>query len=94
MKCPKCGNEYMDNLAACPVCYEKDRAVGVDTDSFRYAVLGFLLPPVGLYLSKKWRDVSPVKARTVKNGAMMGFGFWAACLAAYAIVMLAATYVE
>ena len=94
MKCPNCGNEYMDGLAACPACYEKARSAGKDTDSFRYAVLGYLLPLVGWFLSKKWQRQSPMKAKTVKNGALMGFAFWAACLVAFIVVVLVMNYVE
>lgn len=94
MKCPKCGNEYMDHLAACPVCFEKDRANGSDTNDFRYAVWGFLLPPVGLVLHKRWKDISPMKAKTVKNGAILGLWFLGALAAVVAMVLLAVNFVE
>jgi len=94
MKCPNCGNEYMDGLVTCPACYEKARSAGKDTDSFRYAVLGYLLPIVGWFLSKKWQHESPMKAKTVKNGALLGFAFWAACLVAFIVVVLVMNYVD
>ena len=94
MRCPRCGNEYMDKLVTCPVCYEKDRNAGKDTDDFRYAILGYLLPLVGWYLSKKWQEESPMKAKTVKNGSLLGFALWAAFLVVLAVVIIVMNYVD
>ena len=94
MKCSKCGNEYMDTLAACPVCFEKDQAIGVDTNAFRYAVFGFFLPLVAMYQAKKWCEISPMKAKTTQNGARLGLAFLGSILAVLLVVIVTMNYVD
>ena len=44
-----------------------------DAPSFGFAVLGFFLPLVGLILYLVWKDDTPLKAKSVGKGALIGF---------------------
>ena len=83
--CVNCGKELADNAAFCPECgsrqtaepvavtsntYEKPQAPA-DGSSFGFAVLGFLLPLVGLILYLVWKDSTPLKAKSAGKGALI-----------------------
>ena len=44
----------------------------VDTGSFGWAVLGFLIPIVGLILFLVWKDTKPLSAKQAGMGALVG----------------------
>lgn len=83
--CVNCGKELADNAAFCSECgseqtaeavvvtnntYEKPQAPA-DGSSFGFAVLGFLLPLVGLILYLVWKDSTPLKAKSAGKGALI-----------------------
>ena len=45
----------------------------MDAPSTGYALLGFLIPIVGLILYLVWKDTMPQRARSVGRGALIGF---------------------
>lgn len=59
-----------------------------DAPSFGFAILGFLIPLVGLILYLVWKDTTPQKAKSCGKGALIGvivsvvFSIIASCAAA------------
>ena len=79
--CSKCGAQMDDNASFCPKCgseqkpsnpYQAPRprppADPNDTGSVGWAILGFLVPLVGLILFLVWMNTRP------KSGKMAGIG--------------------
>lgn len=60
----------------------------IDSGSFGWAVLGFLLPVVGLILYLVWKDAKPLSARQAGKGALVSVIVSAALLILYVIVIL------
>lgn len=76
--CSKCGNEVDDEAVICPKCGcaigdNKVAATGKnDAPSFGFALLGFLIPIVGLILYLIWKNDTPLKAKSAGKGALIG----------------------
>ena len=80
MFCRRCGKEMPDGATYCPSCGEPQsgsptaqqpnyqQSMVYDSGSFGWAILGFLIPIVGLILWLAWMDVKP------KSGKMAGLG--------------------
>lgn len=78
MFCKYCGHEMNDNERFCTNCgnYVNDNPIqnqAVDSGSFGWAVLGFLIPIVGLILFLVWRNTKPKSAKMAGIGAIVGF---------------------
>ena len=83
MYCRKCGKQINDGTAYCPFCGEPQGAGGssqqapyqqtmvYDSGSFGWAILGFLIPIVGLILWLAWLDVKPNSAKMAGMGALV-----------------------
>ena len=74
--CSKCGKEIEDDAIICVHC---GRAVAnapataaADAPNTGYAVLGFLIPLVGLILYLMNKDTAPLKAKSAGKGALIG----------------------
>jgi len=67
--CPKCGCRVasVQNVAVQNAYYEQD------SPSFGFAVLGFLIPLLGLILYIMWKNETPLKAKSCGKGALLGF---------------------
>lgn len=59
-----------------------------DSGSFGWAVLGFLLPVVGLILYLVWKDAKPLSARQAGKGALVSVIVSAALLILYIIILI------
>ncbi|MGN1170000.1 MAG: zinc ribbon domain-containing protein [Acutalibacteraceae bacterium] len=53
-----------------PNPYQQNSSVP-DAPSFGFAVLGFLIPVVGLILYLVWKDTTPLKAKSAGKGALI-----------------------
>lgn len=102
MFCPHCGQEIDDKAVVCPKCgvpiAPKKTTNPDDASSFGWALLGFLIPLVGLILFLVWKDESPLKAKSCGKGALVGVivevsaGIIYACVAACAVASIATQY--
>lgn len=74
MYCKFCGQPVEDNVAFCTSCGRQlnDGSVENDKSSFGFALLGFLLPLVGLILYFVFDDKRPKRAKSVGKGALVG----------------------
>ena len=76
MFCSRCGKEIDDEAVVCVHCgcaVNSKPATGVgDAPNTGYAILGFLLPIVGLILYLVNKDTYPLKARSAGKGALIG----------------------
>lgn len=79
MFCSKCGKEINDDAVICIHCgcsvNNRSSVVKNDADapSTGFAVLGFLIPIVGLILYLVNKDTYPQKAKSAGKGALIGF---------------------
>ncbi len=81
MYCRKCGSQVNERASACPYCGEPTRdyvpaqnqAQEEDSGSFGWALLGFLIPIVGLILYLVWKDSKPKCAKRAGKGALASF---------------------
>ena len=82
MFCYKCGKEIDDEAVICVHCgvatknntqSMRTAANAEDSSNFGFAVLGFLIPLVGLILYLMWKDATPLKAKSCGTGALIGF---------------------
>ena len=77
MFCKKCGKEIDSSAVVCPNCgcatdnYNQNKSTEQDSSSFGYAVLGFLIPLVGLILYLIWKDTTPLRAKSAGKGALV-----------------------
>jgi len=73
--CTKCGSQLFDTAVVCPNCGCPQRGGTVTGDSRNagWAVLGFLVPILGLILYLIWKDDMPLRAKSVGKGALIGF---------------------
>ena len=65
----------MDEAVMCPTCgcqTASKQTDAADAPSTGFAVLGFFLPVVGLILYLVWKDTTPLKAKSVGKGALIG----------------------
>ena len=78
MFCSKCGKEINDEAVVCvhcgcPVENKAAAAVAGDAPNTGFAVIGFLIPIVGLILYLMNKDTYPLKAKSAGKGALIGF---------------------
>lgn len=75
MYCKKCGAEINDDAVICTKCGCSTGKVTKEADapSGGFAVLGFLIPILGLILYLVWKTEYPMKAHSVGKGALIGF---------------------
>lgn len=76
--CSKCGKEIHDDAVVCTHCGCSVKGGSVinheeDAPSTGFAVLGFFIPIIGLILWLIWKDKTPLKAKSVGQGALIGF---------------------
>ena len=72
--CSKCGQQVHQDAVICPYCgCAISGASSNDAPSTGYAILGFLIPVVGLILYLVNKDSAPQKARSAGKGALIGF---------------------
>ncbi len=79
--CSNCGNEVAENAVVCLKCgcalQNKTPAASTassdDAPNTGFAVLGFLIPIVGLVMYLICKDSYPLKARSAGKGALIGF---------------------
>lgn len=71
--CHKCGKELFDEAVICPGCgCEQEKITSLsDSSSFGWALVGFLVPIVGLILYLMWKDKTPLKAKSAGKGALV-----------------------
>lgn len=79
MFCKKCGKEIMDDAVICVHCgcstQEKKEITTSENDapSTGMAVLGFLIPLVGLIVWLINKETKPLMAKSAGKGALIGF---------------------
>lgn len=81
MYCRRCGKELPDGAVFCPSCGEPQDGRGVqranyqtsvyDSGSFGWAILGFMIPIVGLILWLAWNSDRPQSAKMAGLGALV-----------------------
>ncbi len=88
--CSNCGKEINEEAAICLNCgcytQHKTPISEDDAPSIGFAFLGFFFPIVGLILYLVWRPTSPLKAKSVGKGALIG-GIAEVCLYILLIVL-------
>ena len=77
MHCKNCGKEVNERAAVCPNCgvalnEQTAPAASADRPNAGFAVLGFLIPLVGLILYLVWKGTYPLKAKSCGKGALIG----------------------
>lgn len=87
MYCKNCGRIIENNSAYCSRCGvrlsdSKKQAVSDDSSNFGFAILGFVIPIVGLILFLIYEKENPKRAKSAGKGALIG------CCALIAIVTL------
>ena len=75
--CSSCGKQLADNAQSCPECgyvfpSAMTAASAIDAPNTGFAVLGFLIPLVGLILWAVWNGPTPLKAKSAGKGALIG----------------------
>ena len=99
--CSSCGAQIDDNTRYCPKCGspvgQVYRAPAQppyqyvnDTGSVGWALLGFLIPLVGLILFLVWIDNKPKCAKMAGLGALLSVLFWVIILPLGFIIAMAA----
>ena len=79
MFCSKCGKEVDDEAVVCVNCgcaIKNNNKTVVNSDdapNTGFAILGFLIPLVGLILYLVNKDTAPLKAKSAGKGALIGF---------------------
>lgn len=80
MFCKNCGKEIDDGATFCPHCGASQGSTPPpqqkvvdpnDKSSFGFALLGFLIPLVGLILFLVWKDSMPRRAHSCGKGALV-----------------------
>ena len=82
MYCRDCGEELKDGAIYCPICGSHQNVVSMntydpDTGSLWWAILGFILPPLGLMLWVLWLDNKPKCARMLFVGSVISIAAFA-----------------
>lgn len=76
--CPNCGKEVNENQDVCLNCgrslnfAQKKLVVQEEGSTIGYAVLGFVMPVVGLVLFLIWLETKPKASRSAGIGALVG----------------------
>ena len=70
MFCTKCGKEIHDEAIVCPFCGCSPKGNG-DAPNIGYAIVGFLLPLLGLVLFLINKKEYPKRARSAGLGALI-----------------------
>lgn len=72
--CSNCGSNVNENAVVCVSCgaaiANTQLTANGDTGGFGYALLGFLIPIVGLVLYLIWKDTKPKSASAAGKGAL------------------------
>ena len=73
MYCKTCGSLINDEAIICPKCgCETGKSVlKKDESSIGYAILGFLIPILGLILYLIWHSEYPLRAKSIGKGALI-----------------------
>ena len=80
--CRKCGAQIDEEAVICPHCGVEQRIKPANNDdgSIGWAILGFLIPIVGLILWAVWHSDKPKSAKMAGIGALIsviiGVVFW------------------
>lgn len=102
MYCPNCGKPLPDGTRYCYKCgasidddnsrqtYDNAPRYNNDNGSFGWAVLGFLIPLVGLILYLVWKDEKPKSAKRAGKGALVSVILYLIVIAIYVIVFVIA----
>ncbi len=82
MYCRDCGNELKEGAIYCPECGSRQNVVFVntydpDTGSLWWAILGFILPPLGFILWVLWMENKPKCARMSFLGSAISIAAFA-----------------
>lgn len=82
MYCRDCGEELKEGAIYCPICGSRQNVVSMttynpDTGSLWWAILGFILPPLGLILWVLWLDNKPKCARMLFVGSVISIAAFA-----------------
>ena len=73
--CRKCGAEIDDEAVICPKCGVEQKPRNVNDDgSILWAVIGFLIPIVGIILFAIWHSEKPKCAKMSIIGALVSIG--------------------
>ncbi len=76
MYCKKCGQQIDEKYVYCPYC-GVNISVGSyaanDTPNVGFAIIGFIIPIVGLILYLIYENKQPKKAKSAGKGALIGF---------------------
>ncbi len=90
MNCKNCGQEITDdNVKYCPSCGNdlKSNPVAEKSEkSFGWIVFGFFFPIIGFILYLVFRREYPVKAKSVKKGALVGLVVEVIVVIIYAVI--------
>ena len=88
--CHKCGKELFDEAVVCPGCGCAQKSVESinDASSFGWALVGFLVPLVGLILYLLWKDTTPLKAKSAGKGALVSAILYFVFLVLYIVFII------
>lgn len=76
MYCRNCGRYTDDSAIYCTNCgikFDNDDTETYDSSSLGFAILGFLIPIVGLILFIIYEEKKPKRAKSAGKGALIGF---------------------
>ncbi|MBE0700984.1 MAG: zinc ribbon domain-containing protein [Acholeplasmataceae bacterium] len=78
--CQRCGHEIENDQTSCPICgtaiydeYSARYTMSVpdhDKGHIGWGLLGFFMPPAGLFLFIYWHEKKPNSARAAGTGAL------------------------
>jgi len=73
--CRKCGAEIDEEAVICPKCGVEQRPRNANDDgSILWAIIGFLIPIVGIILFAVWHSERPKSAKMSIIGALVSIG--------------------
>lgn len=73
--CSHCGAQIDDEAVFCVKCgcpVAPTKTAPDDAPNAGFAVLGFFFPLIGLILYLVWKDTTPLRAKSVGKGALIG----------------------
>ncbi len=79
MKCKYCGTKIKEEEYLCSKCgcVVRARSMPGDKRSFWWALLSFVLPPLGLILAIAWRKKYRLRSKSCVKGTLLGVLFYA-----------------